>query len=215
MWAPEISYFNHQYWLLYSVNHSTPTHAFGIGLLHADKAEGPWQKISPQHLISEGYDPSLFRDDDGKVYLIRNRSMLARLKDDLSGPAEPFQVIAPTNFVQVGFEGPCLFKYKGRYHLVAAETMRHPDGTTSYDAVAASAERVEGPYGPRYIAIRYGGHNGFFVDKEGNLRASVWKLPGSNELVSLPRIELSPEGLLRPVLEDCLPPVPAQTTVEP
>ena len=209
VWAPEIHYFNGQYWLVYSVNFTTDKHAFGIGLLHADKPGGPWQEVTPGHPISEGYDPSLFRDDDGKVYLIRNRSLMAQMKDDMSGPAEPFRTIAPSNYPCVGFEGPCLFKYKGRYYFVAAETMLHADGKTSYDAVAASAEHVYGPYGPRYVAIRYGGHNGFFVDKEGQLRATVWKLPGSDLQITLPRIELDPGGNLRPVREDCVPPSPA------
>ena len=170
------------------------------------KPEGPWQEVTPDHPIVSGYDPSLFRDDDGKVYLIYNRCSIARLKNDLSGPAEPFRTIAPSNYPDVGFEGPCVFKYKGRYFVAAAEPQQHADGKVSYDCVVASADHIYGPYGPRYIAIRYGGHNGFFLDKDGQPRATVWKLPGSNELITIPRIELSPEGLLRPVAEDCLPP---------
>ncbi|MBE7189525.1 family 43 glycosylhydrolase, partial [Jatrophihabitans endophyticus] len=206
VWAPEISHFNGQYWLTYSVNHTTPKHSFGIGILHADQPEGPWQEVSPDHPVSEGYDPSLFRDDDGAVYLVRNRCLLTRLKDDLSGLAGPGRTLAPTNFPAVGFEGPCLFKYRGRYYLAAAETLLHADGKASYDCVVAAADHVEGPYGPRYVAIRYGGHNGFFVDKDGQLRATVWRLPGEDLQITFPHIELSPEGLLRPVLADCLPP---------
>ena len=209
VWAPEISHFNGQYWLLYSVNHTAPGHSFGIGLLHAEKPEGPWQEVSPGKPISEGYDPSLFRDDDGTVYLLRNNSLLARMKDDLTGPAEPFRTVAAANFPRVGFEGPGLFKYRGRYHFAAAEVMLHADGKTSYDCVVASADHIYGPYGPRHVAIRYGGHNGFFVDKEGQLRATVWKLPKADLQITFPRIELTPEGLFRPVLEDCTPPASA------
>ena len=205
VWAPEISHFNGKYWLLYSVNHTTPKHAFGIGLLHADQPEGPWKEISPDRPISEDYDPSFFRDDDGKVYLGRNKSLIARLKDDLSGPAEPFRTVAPTNFPYVGFEEPCLFKYQGRYYFAAAETLLHADGKTSYDCLVASADGVYGPYVPRAVAIRYGGHNGFFVDKEGQLRATVRRLPGADLQITIPHLETNPAGLLRPTLADCLP----------
>lgn len=206
VWAPEVSYFSGQYWLLYSVNHTAPGHAFGIGLLHADEPAGPWKEVSPDHPISEGYDPSLFRDNDGKTYLVRNKSLIARLKDDLSGPAEPFRTIAPTNFPYVGFEGPCLFKYQGRYYFAAAETLLHADGKTSYDCLVASADHVYGPYGTRHLAIRHGGHNGFFLDKEGGLRATVWRLPGADLQITIPHLEITPDGIVRPVSADCVMP---------
>ena len=223
IFAPEISYFNHQFWLPYSVNHTTPKHSFGIGLLHADKPEGPWQEVSPEQPMSEGFDPSLFRDDDGKVYLLRNGCLIARLKDDLSGLAEPFRALVPSNFPRVGYEGPCMFKYKGRYYLAAAEWFVHRDGPKSsevtdnpvstehesYDVAVASADHINGPYGPRHLAIRYGGHNGFFPGKDGGLRATVWNIPDSDHQVTIARVEITPEGVLRPVLEDCLPPTPA------
>jgi hypothetical protein len=60
-----------------------------------------------------------------------------------------------------------------------------------------------GPYGPRHLVMRHGGHNGFFFDKEGGLRATVWTLPDSDHKVTIVRLEMTPEGILRPVAEDC------------
>ena len=206
IFAPEISYINGQYWLTYSVNHHTPTHLFGIGLLHADKPEGPYKEVSPDKPFSEGFDPSLFRDDDGKVYMVRNRSMIARLKDDMSGLAEPYRQIAAANFPCVGYEGPCMFKDKGRYYLAAAEWLLHRDGKKSYDVMVASSDNVYGPYGPRYEAIRYGGHNGFFHDAKGQWYATVWSIPDSDHQITIARMEITPEGIVRPMLEDCQKP---------
>lgn len=206
IFAPEISYFKNQYWLPYSVNHTTARHTFGIGLLHADKPEGPWQEMSPDQPFSEGFDPSLFHDEDGKVYLLRNRSLIARVKDDMSGLAEPYRQLAASNFPCVGYEGPCMFKANGRYYLAAAEWFLHPDGKKSYDVAVASSDHVYGPYGPRHLAVRYGGHNGFFQDKNGQWYATVWSLPDSDHQITIARVEITPDGIVRPMLEDCQQP---------
>jgi hypothetical protein len=34
-----------------------------------------------------------------------------------------------------------------------------------------------GPYGPRQCALRFGGHNGYFKDSNGNVQATVWCYP--------------------------------------
>ena len=62
--------------------------------MHADRATGPWREVSPERPLAEGFDPSLFHDDDGSMHLLRNHCLTTRLKDDLSGLAKPFRPLA-------------------------------------------------------------------------------------------------------------------------
>ena len=81
-----------------------------------------------------------------------------------------------------------IFKARGKYHLcLAIWTMDEGDHLeysvgsvpqkVSYDCVIATADSVYGPYGERYTAITGGGHNNFFVDKDGRLCATMFGNP--------------------------------------
>lgn len=180
IFAPEIHFFKGKFWMVYSVNHRTATHTFGIGLLQADRPEGPWRELSPEMPITDGFDANLFVDDDGAAYLLKHGGQIARMKDDLTGLAEPMRPLAAANYPHVGYEGVCLFKHNGRYHLTAAEWNVHADGGQSYDSMVAVATNVYGPYGDRVCAIRFGGHNGYFKDTEGNWHATAWCYPDAD-----------------------------------
>ncbi len=193
VFAPEIKYFRNKYWLNYSVNHSTQKHWFGIGILSADKPEGPWKEVSPAAPVTDGFDSNLFNDDNGTVYLLKHGGLIAKMKSDLTATAEPFRHLKPANYPYVGYEGVHLFKYKGKYHLSSAEWNVHEDGKISYDSMIASADSIYGPYGDRYCCIRFGGNCGYFTNDKGELFATPWCYPDNDyhwQRVSIVKLKL-------------------------
>ncbi len=197
IFAPEIKWFRNKYWINYSVNHATATHCFGIGLLCADRPEGPYKEMSPERPITDGYDSSLLVDDDDSVYLLKQGGMIAKMKADMTAVAEPFRHLRPANYPHVGYEGAHMFKYHGKYYLTAAEWNVHADGKLSYDSMVASADSVYGPFGDRYCAVRYGGNCGYFPGKDGQMYATPWSYPESDhhwQRVSIVKLRLRPDG---------------------
>jgi alpha-N-arabinofuranosidase len=110
----------------------------------ATNAAGPWS--DPIWLDREGFDPSLFFDDDGKVYYTRHQGegdgfIGQRVLDPKTGRFE-----GPLKEIWKGAggqwpEGPHLYKIQGRYYLMIAE------GGTSYDHRVTIA-RSDSPWGP-------------------------------------------------------------------
>jgi len=122
-------------------------------IVTATDPRGPW---SPPHVITDavGIDPSLFFDDDGRVWYTANW-----VPPDLQFPGQAeiwmqeldlaaFSLKGPRHFLWRGCcqgvwaEGPHIYKKAGRYYLLIAE------GGTSYEhavSVAVSMD-VTGPY---------------------------------------------------------------------
>lgn len=205
IFAPEIKYHDKKYWINYSVNNATDKRFFGIGLLYADKAEGPYTEVSPSKPLTEGFDSNIFIDDDNTPYLLKQGGSIARMKPDFTGFEEPFRNLGAANYPIVGYEGVNLFKYKRKYYLTCAEWNVHSDGSISYDSMIASSDSVYGPYGDRYCAIRFGGHNGYFEGTDGKLYATVWCYPDGDyhwQRVSLLKMKLNKDGRFEILPED-------------
>lgn len=199
IFAPEIRFFKNKYWITYSVNHATSQHCFGIGILCAEKPEGPYKDTSPDKPITDGYDSNLLVDDDDNVYLLKHGGLIAKMKPDMTAVAEPFRQLRPTNYPQVGYEGVHMFKYKGKYYLTAAEWNVHADGKLSYDSMIASSDHVYGPFGDRYCAVRYGGNCSYFPGKDGQLYATPWSYSESDphwQRVSIIKVNPGTDGRL-------------------
>jgi xylan 1,4-beta-xylosidase len=186
LWAPEIHYLKGTFWLTYSIPGWDGTgKTSGSGLLQSasGKAEGPYVDMHPSERLGDEIDASLFADDDGKVYFLWHSGKIARLKDDMTGLAEPYQWLKTTgddpnpqhhsglcpgifgndSFAHIGYEGMCMFKRNGKYYVACSEQW---DGR--YSCCVASSDKIFGPYGPRYEAIPHGGHNVFFQDELGD-----------------------------------------------
>ncbi len=197
IFAPEIKYHDKKYWINYSVNNATDKRFFGIGLLYADKPEGPYTEVSPSRPLTDGFDSNIFIDTNGVPYLLKHGGLIARMKPDFTGIEEPFRHLGAANYPIVGYEGVDLFKYKGKYYLTSAEWNVHSDGAISYDSMIASSDSIYGPYGDRYCAIRYGGHNGYFEGTDHDIYATVWCYPDGDyhwQRVSIVKIKLNPAG---------------------
>jgi xylan 1,4-beta-xylosidase len=201
IFAPEIHYLKGKFWLVYSVNHTTAKHRFGIGLACADRPEGPWREMSPEGPLTDGFDPNLFEDNDGKVYLLKHGGEISQFSEDMTRLITPPRPLKAENFPSVGYEGVSLFKQDGRYYLTAAEWNVHADGSQSYDSMVAVSTNLFGPYGPRQCALRFGGHNGYFKDSNGTIQATIWCYPDHHphwQKVSIVPMRIQTEGKQQP-----------------
>ena len=183
LWAPEIHYLKHNFWITYSLPGWDGTgKTSGCGLLKSTSGEpeGPYEDVQPAERMGDEIDASLFEDDDGQVYFLWHSGKIARMKPDMSGLAEPYRWLKTTtsdpnpqhhsglcrgifgakSFDHVGYEGMSLFKASGRYYLSCAENFEG-----RYSCTIATSTNVYGPYGSRYEAIPHAGHNIFFRDE--------------------------------------------------
>jgi xylan 1,4-beta-xylosidase len=178
LWAPEIHYVKGNYFICFSM---PPT---GISILKSTsgKAEGPYvhaTKVTDKPFVN-GIDPTLFQDDDGKVYFTyAGGNRIALMKDDLSDIAESWHPITLSNpdhnprhhaarcegrgMNDYGTEGAVLFKANGKYYLGAAD-----DYEGRYSSCVAQSDNIFGPYRDRQETVPSGGGTGFFKDKKGN-----------------------------------------------
>ena len=116
---------------------------------------GPWSE--PHWLEGDGFDPSLFFDDDGRAWLTATREKAGKAYDGdcevwlrefdpqaLETTGEEHVIWEGSARGAVWTEGPRLFRVDGRYVLLASE-----GGTEENHAVvAARSDHVTGPYLP-------------------------------------------------------------------
>lgn len=159
IWAPCLSHANGLFHLIYTdVKRYGGTGASGVAprdmhnyLVTTSQIDGDWS--DPIHLNSSGFDPSLFHDDDGKMYLVnmlwdhrphRNRFAGIVCQQYCSNERK---LLGTRTLIFKGTklgltEAPHLYKRQGYYYLVTAE------GGTGFDhAVTVGRSRsVYGPY---------------------------------------------------------------------
>jgi beta-xylosidase len=187
--APEIHYLKDTFWIVYSLN------GIGGGLLKSTtgQPEGPyedwaflgekegWGKGS-KRLFLRGGSPSLFQDDDGAVYMLYHHGYLAKLKDDLTGLAEPPRLLVCANPdktgvntmdypLQVGRDGYFLKKLKGRYYLFATDFTTRA-GESVEDVYVAWSDNIYGPYSERRWCLPHSSQTTVFAGPNGELLAT-------------------------------------------
>lgn len=167
IWAPEIHYLKGTYWIGYSMNYE------GIGILKSTsgKPEGPYVDIKTDGPLPGHIDVALFEDTDGTIYYLCDGYSIARMKDDMSGLAEPLRKLEFNPTPPWG-EGINMLKVGDKYVWYnSSNTFTTINGkeARTYDCFSAtSSGSIYGPYNNRYRAITYAGHNNIFKDKEGN-----------------------------------------------
>lgn len=194
LWAPEIHYIkSRKTWLVVACMNGPGRGSF-ILRSTSGRPEGPYENIpgNAEGPIHKRIDGSLFEDDDGTVYFVGHNHFIARMKDDLTGLAEPIQQLKETPYEPEPYaEGVAIVKHDGLYHLIQTYwSFRRDDGRYSrlgpstnhpsrhsYDVVVATSKTIRGPYGPRYTAIVEGGHNNFFRDKSGQWWSTLFGNP--------------------------------------
>jgi len=152
IFAPTLRHHDGTFYLL-----TTLVGGGGNFLVTASNPEGPWS--DPVWLPFDGIDPSIFFDDDGRVYITNNgpppgdpryqghRALWIQEYDpdaqEMVGPREVL-VNGGVDISEepVWIEGPHIFKVDGTYYLIAAE-----GGTGSnHSEVVFRSESVRGPY---------------------------------------------------------------------
>lgn len=139
IFAPTLRHHNGTFYMI-------TTHVGGNGNFYvtATNAAGPWSE--PVWLDREGIDPSLFFDEDGKVYYTRQvdgergysgQQLLNLETGKLEG--ERKELWRGTGGIWP--EGPHLYKVNGKYYLMISE------GGTSYGHMITVA-RSDSPWGP-------------------------------------------------------------------
>ncbi|WP_372647338.1 family 43 glycosylhydrolase [Draconibacterium sp.] len=169
----ELHFVKGEYYLVYS----TVYQSIGILKSKTGDAEGPYEDWSK--LLPWGYDPSLFEDEDGNVYLTWNGGYIARLSDDLKALDESPKAIIPEIFPskgwgeypvldKVGTAGAHIIKLNGKYCLVASD-LQHRMGTWCDDQfLSVSDGDIYGPYHRREFVVPHAAHSTIFKDREGN-----------------------------------------------
>lgn len=156
-WATSLKYHNKKFYLLFITLNE------GGFMCTADKAEGPWHVT---HLPKGFYDPGLFFDDDGKVYVAHGYSKisLTELNDSLVAVGPDSLVY--TGDIRKGLEGTHVYKINGYYYLYCTYGGR--DGMQ----VALRSKNIYGPYEQKLLiydttkGINYGIHQGALIQTQ-------------------------------------------------
>ncbi|GAA1808325.1 glycoside hydrolase family 43 protein [Nesterenkonia flava] len=153
IYAPTIRFHEGTFYLVCTLVNPRQGAPGGNFLITATDPAGPWS--DPVWLDVEGFDPSLFFDDDGRVWLHGNRlvadpeweqqsEIWLRELDLVTGRVSDEETILWTGALIGGIwsEAPHLFRKDGRYYLLTAE-----GGTAQeHSVMIAAADAVQGPY---------------------------------------------------------------------
>lgn len=135
IYAPTIRYYNGVFYMITTnVNHG------GNFFVKTDDPFSDWSE--PIFIDIYGYDPSLFFDEDGKVYLTYANGGIYQCEIDI----ETGKLLTEPRLIWTGTggkapEGPHLYKINGKYYLMISE------GGTEYGHMITIA-RSNSPWGP-------------------------------------------------------------------
>lgn len=171
MWAPDISFHNGKYYLFYAVSvFGKNTSCIGLATnktLDSASADFKWEdkgkiiQSVPGRDMWNAIDPNLIIDENKTPWLVFgsfwNGMKLVKLKDDLSGVAEPeewFTVASrPRDFGladslagNAAIEGPFIFKKDKYYYLFVSWDYCCRGEKSDYKVVVGRSEKLMGPY---------------------------------------------------------------------
>ena len=122
-----------------------------FSVCEADRPEGPWRRtIFPEYL----YDPGLFFDDDGRVYVVHGQHTLyiTELTSDVHATKGKAVKIWDKGFKDshtlgrgFGMEGSHMYKINGYYYITC------PAGGTQGWQVCLRSRNIYGPYEHRVM----------------------------------------------------------------
>lgn len=142
-WAPDLSYDPHsgRYFITatYRGNENDPEPRCQM-VTSAPRPEGPYEE--PAWIHEDGIDPSLFHDEDGRHYMLFNRSVrMVELSTDCRTTVGEPRLIWGGDW-KVKTEGPQMMKHNGYYYILAAE-----GGTGAGHRISvARSKEIWGPY---------------------------------------------------------------------
>jgi len=175
LYAPTIRHHDGLFWLVCTIVYPDQPDRPGNFLVTATDPAGPWS--DPIWLGTAGIDPSIFFDDDGRIWFHGTRLALQpQWHDQTEVWVREYDPVARRLIgeetviwrgAQLGVvwaEGPHLYKVDGRYYLMTAEA-----GTEIHHCVCIMrADSVTGPYeGNRANPVMTHRHLGSKVDVVG------------------------------------------------
>ncbi|WP_208559871.1 glycoside hydrolase family 43 protein [Marinilactibacillus kalidii] len=178
IWAPQLSYSNGTFYLVYTDVKSThrPFKDCRNYLITAPSITGPWSE--PIYLNGSGFDPSLFHDRDGKKWLL-NALWDYRLTTSNKSSGIVLQEYDTEHKVLTGqmkkifdctylkkTEAPHLYQLNGYYYLITAE-----GGTgVNHSVTVARATSIEGPYevDPEFPMMTSSEHPDWLLQQAGH-----------------------------------------------
>lgn len=136
-WATSIRYFNDKFYVLFN------TLDEGAFICYAHSANGPWtiHKIPDVFL----YDPGLFVDDDGRVYVIHGNTeiFLTELTDDALSVKKSQRRIYTAH--KNGLEGNHCYKINGYYYIFCTY------GSAQGNQVCLRSKSLDGPFEEKVV----------------------------------------------------------------
>ncbi len=153
-WATSLKYHNGKFHALFITLNEGGFHCT------ADKPEGPWEI---HHLPRGFYDPGLFYDDDGKIYVAEGYGKISITEVDSNLVAVDETKLVYTGDIRGGLEGTHVYKINGYYYLYS--TYGGVDGIQ----VALRSKNIYGPYEQKVVirdttpGITFGIHQGALI----------------------------------------------------
>ena len=153
-WATSMKYHNGKFYLLFITLNE------GGFMCTSEKAEGPW---TITHLPKGFYDPGLFFDDDGKIYVAHgfDKISITPVSENLTPVGRDSLVY--TGDIRKGLEGTHVYKINGYYYLYC--TYGGLDGFQ----VALRSKNIYGPYEQKVVirdttpGVNFGIHQGALI----------------------------------------------------
>jgi beta-xylosidase len=168
VWAPALRFHNGEFYLFY------PDPDFGIYMVRAKSAAGPWSQPLLVKSAKGWIDPCPFWDEDGSAYLVsalaasragaKSSLIMSRMKPDGTELLDGGAIVYDGHDVDPTIEGPKLYKHHGYYYIFAPA-----GGVPTGWEVALRSRNIFGPYQRRKVlqqgatAIN-GPHQGAWVD---------------------------------------------------
>lgn len=150
-WASTIRYRDGKFYVGFCTPYGWGTETGHFSICTADRPEGPWERtVFPEYL----YDPGLFFDDDGRVYVVHGQGTLyitelnADAKSVKGGAVEIWNrrfKDSATFGGGFGMEGSHMYKIDGKYYITC------PAGGTEGWQVCLRSDSIYGPYEHKVI----------------------------------------------------------------
>ncbi len=156
-WATSLKYHNGKYYLLFI------TLQEGGFLCTAANPEGPWQI---RKLPKGFYDPGLFFDDDGRIYVAHGYNNINITELDTTFAPKGNDSLVYMGNIRRGLEGTHVYKISGYYYMYC--TYGGLDGIQ----VALRSKNIYGPYEQK-VVIRDTTHGPNFGIHQGALMKTV------------------------------------------
>jgi beta-xylosidase len=158
-WATSLKYNNGKFYLLFITLNE------GGFICSASKAEGPWEI---RKLQKGFYDPGLFFDDDGRVFVAHGYGKIFITEVDRSFTPITKDSLVYSGDIRDGLEGSHVYKINNYYYLYC--TYGGVDGIQ----VALRSKNIFGPYEQKVVirdttkGVNFGVHQGALIRTQTN-----------------------------------------------